>query len=306
MPQKILVAGATGNLGGKIINALLQKDVQVFALVRPTSSSEKIQQLKEKGVTVLQVNMDDITELANACKGMSCIVSAMAGLKDVIMDAQKKLLDAAVAAGVPRFIASDYSIDFTNLVPGKNRNLDMRREFHSYAQNKPITLTTIFNGAFMELLTGDMPLILFKRKWILYWGSALQPMDFTTTYNVASFTANAAVDATAPRYLHIAGSRMSSKEIGEVTSAVTGKNFKLFKAGGLGFLELMIKLTKLFSPGKQELYPPWQGMQYMRDMLQGRAIKDVNDNNCYPEVYAVCNYGINFAISIPLLKQQYT
>jgi len=57
-------------------------------------------------------------------------VSALAGLRDVIVEAQTVLLDAAIKAGVPRFIPSDDSIDFTKFPAGENRNLDLRREFH--------------------------------------------------------------------------------------------------------------------------------------------------------------------------------
>jgi hypothetical protein len=42
-------------------------------------------------------------------------VSALAGLRETIIDAQKVFLDAAVEANVQRFIPSDYSSDFTNL-----------------------------------------------------------------------------------------------------------------------------------------------------------------------------------------------
>ena len=56
------------------------------------------------------------------------MVSSLAGLRKVIIDAQKVLLDAAIAAGVPRFIPSDYSLDFTRFSDGENRNLDLRRE----------------------------------------------------------------------------------------------------------------------------------------------------------------------------------
>jgi uncharacterized protein YbjT (DUF2867 family) len=34
MKQIIVIAGATGNLGGKIVNVLLAKDVEVRAMVR--------------------------------------------------------------------------------------------------------------------------------------------------------------------------------------------------------------------------------------------------------------------------------
>ena len=38
------------------------------------------------------------------------------------MDRQGVLLEGAVRAGVPRFIPSDYSADFTKTRPGGNRN----------------------------------------------------------------------------------------------------------------------------------------------------------------------------------------
>ena len=73
------------------------------------------------------------------------MVSALAGLKDVIVEAQTVLLDAATKAGVPRFIPSDYSIDFTKFPPGENRNLDLRRDFHQRLEKTSIRATTIFN-----------------------------------------------------------------------------------------------------------------------------------------------------------------
>ena len=42
-------------------------------------------------------------------------------------------------------------------------------------------------------------------------------------------------------------------------------------------------LTLRFAPGTDELYPPWQGMQYLRDMLGGRAKLEPLDNDRYPE-----------------------
>ena len=50
----------------------------------------------------------------------------------MIIDAQKVLLEGAIVAGVPRFIPSDYSLDFTKFIDGENRNLDLRRAFNIY------------------------------------------------------------------------------------------------------------------------------------------------------------------------------
>ncbi len=286
MSNVVLVAGGTGNLGERIVKHLIKNGATVKIVVRNSSKAEKLSQLTELGAEVLLIDMDNQASLEAACKGVSCVVSALSGLEEVIIGVQKKLFDAAVNTGVPRFIASDYSLDFTRLPAGRNRNLDFRREFHKYIENKnTISITSIFNGAFADMLTDQMPLILFKKKKILHWGSALQLMDFTTIENTAEFTAKVATDNNiCPRYLRIAGDRINAREISEVASEVFNSKFGIIRAGGLGLLSFIIKIAKLVAPGKTELYPAWQGMQYMRDMCDGRAIYQQLDNNRYPEI----------------------
>jgi nucleoside-diphosphate-sugar epimerase len=280
----ILVAGATGNLGGRIVRALLERGASVRALVRQGTARDKIERLQELGVTISQVDLSSASEVTPACSGASCVVSALQGLRDVIVEAQTVLLNAAIKADVPRFIPSDYSIDFTKFPAGENRNLDLRRDFHKELDKTSISATTIFNGAFADMLTGQMPLILFKLKRVLYWGNADQRMDFTTMDDTAAFTASAALDPSTPRFLRIAGNQLSVRELAAVATEVTGQKFRLFRAGGLGMLGLFIKIGRTVAPGGKELYPAWQGMQYMRNMLDGRAKLDPLDNDRYPNI----------------------
>jgi nucleoside-diphosphate-sugar epimerase len=280
----IAVAGATGNLGGRITIALLRRGASVTALVRHGTARDKLERLKGSGATVTSVELSSISEVASACSGASCVVSALAGLRDVIVEKQTALLDAAVQAGVPRFFPSDYSIDFTKFPPGENRNLDLRREFHERLDMAPISATTIFTGAFAEMLAAQMPLILFRLKRVLYWGDADQRMDFTTMDDTAAFTASAALDQSTPRFLRIAGDQLSARELATVASEVTGKKFRLFRAGGLGMLGALIRIARTVAPGKRELYPAWQGMQYMRNMFDGRAKLHPLDNDRYPAI----------------------
>jgi len=284
MTKIIVVAGATGNLGGKITNALLARGAEVRAIVRQETDERKIEDLKKKGVQVFQVDTSNKSEISKHCVGAHCMVSALAGLRETVIDAQKVFLDAAIEAQVPRFIPSDYSSDFTNLVEGKNRNLDFRREFHRYLDSTPIKATTIFNGPFMDLLTTDMPLILAKQKKILCWGSPDQIIEFTTTYNVADFTAEVALDDNTPRYMRIAGDRLTCNDFVKLLSEHTDQQYKLFRPGGIGLLNKVISLTRFFSPSKNELYPAWQGMQYMRDMMEGRIVFQKYDNDKYSSV----------------------
>jgi uncharacterized protein YbjT (DUF2867 family) len=281
MKKLILVAGGTGNLGGKIVRALVEKGADVRAIVRASSDLEKVNQLKQLGVQVIPLDMSDKVALTQACEGVSCVVSALAGLEDVIVDTQKALLDAAVAAGVPRFIPSDYSLDFTLLPAGGNRNLDFRRVFRTYIDAAPIAATSIFNGAFTDMLTGQMPLVLFNINKILAWGNPDHSMPFTTIADTAVYTAHVALDPSTPRFLRIAGDQRSAREMQAVASEVTGKEYGLLRPGGLGLLGMIIKIARTIAPGKQELYPAWQGMQYMHNMLDERSVLKQIDNDRY-------------------------
>ena len=285
MKKIAVVAGATGNLGERIVKALLERGAEVRVIVRSSSDNEKITKLEKLGAKVFKINMLDVDEISKTCMGATCVVSALNGLRDVIVDAQKVLLDATIAAGVPNFIPSDYSLDFTKFSVGENRNLDWRREFHDYLDKSSISATSIFNGAFMELLTGQMPLILFRQKIVMYWGNADHPMCFTTMDDTAAFTANAALDPSAPRFLRIAGDLKSPREIKTVISEVSGEKYRLFRTGGLGLLSALIKFVRFFGPGEKEIFPPWQGMQYMRNMIDDRAKLDTIDNDRYPDMH---------------------
>lgn len=280
----IVVAGATGNLGGRIARALLERGAGVTALVRHGTAREKLERLQELGAAIASVDWSSASQVTPACSRASCVVSALQGLREVIVDTQTVLLDAAIKAGVPRFIPSDYSIDFTKFPPGENRNLDLRREFHTRLDKASIPATTIFNGAFADMLNGQMPLILFKLKRVLYWGDADQRMDFTTMDDTAAFTASAALDPSTPRFLRIAGDQLSARELAAAVSEVTGKEFRLFRAGGLEMLGALIKVVRTAAPGEKELYPAWQGMQYMRNMFDGRAKLEPLDNDRYPGI----------------------
>ena len=278
----IVVAGATGNLGGRIARALRERGARVRALVRPSTAQDKIERLRDLGVAIASIDLNNDSQVTQACSGASCVVSALQGLREVIVETQTVMLGAAIKAGVPRFIPSDYSIDFTKIAPGENRNLDLRRDFHQRLAKASISATTIFNGAFADMLTGQMPLILFKLRRVLYWGNSDQRMDFTTIDDTATFTASAALDPSAPRILRIAGDQLSARELARVASEVTGKKFRLFRAGGLGMLGALIKVARMVAPAEREVFPAWQGMQYMRNMFDGRAKLEPLDNDRYP------------------------
>ena len=109
----IVLAGATGALGGRIAGALRDRDAAVTALVRPGTAPDRLAGLTACGVRIVEADSLDESALTDACRGADCVVSALSGLRDTIVGAQGRLLDAAVHGGVKRFIPSDFAADFT-------------------------------------------------------------------------------------------------------------------------------------------------------------------------------------------------
>jgi hypothetical protein len=120
---------------------------------------------------------------------------------------------------------------------------------------------------------------------VIYWRSADQQLDFTTKDDVAAFTAAAALDETAPRMLRVAGDTVSVREIAGLLTELTGAPYKPLGLGGIGTLGAMIRVTQLLAPQRDATFPPWQGMQYMRDMFSGMGKLHPLDNQRYPDVH---------------------
>ncbi|MET0637481.1 MAG: NmrA family NAD(P)-binding protein [Chitinophagaceae bacterium] len=281
MKPIILVAGGTGNLGSKIIHALLSKGADVRAIVRSETNKQKVDELDHSGVHVIEADMESEADLRQACESVTCVVSALQGLEDVIVDTQSRLLNAALVAGVRHFIPSDFSVDFTDLKEGDNRNFDLRRRFRSIIDQKPIRATSIFNSAFAENLTHGMPFLDIKTKKVGYVESPDLKIDFTSMDNTAWYTAEAALDDLAPRDLHIASFRISAKEMAALATEVFGSPFQLYQLATLDQLAEKNKKDREADPeGEKKIYPRWQQSQYMHSMFSVRT-GDL-DNLRYP------------------------
>jgi len=235
----VMVVGATGALGLLVVKALVARGATVHALVRQGSKSTSVAQL---GVNVINADFGSEEALTRALSGMACVVSTVNGLRDVIVDFQAHLLSAAIRAKVARFIPSDFSLDFRPLCDADNRNLAYRREFGRIADahKDAIRVTTIFNGAFADLLKEKMPFIDFKHKTINYVESPDIGFEYTTYADTARFTAEVALDRNAPRYLSIAGCIANAHDLAAAVADVSGERFELKKQASLAFLQSLI------------------------------------------------------------------
>ncbi|GGK97343.1 uncharacterized protein YbjT (DUF2867 family) [Curtobacterium luteum] len=271
MTTTVLVAGASGDLGGRIVRALLDLDldVRVRVLSRGGAAAER---LHEDGrVDVVTGRYDDHAALVDALRGTDVVVSALSGTRSVIVDAQRALLAAAVEAGVPRFVPSDYSADYRSVTPGTNRNFELRREFAAVLDAAPVRAKSVLNGAFTDMLTGQAPLVQFDRRLVLAWSSADQTLDFTTKDDVAHVVARVALDPEAPRVVEVAGDRVTSRSLADTLSRLTGVRHRVLFAGTTGTLSAMARVGRRLSRDDDEPFPAWQGMRYFVSMFSGEG-----------------------------------
>jgi uncharacterized protein YbjT (DUF2867 family) len=283
MTTSVLVAGATGDLGQRIVRDLLTHDTRIRVLTRPGSGAAAALYDANDRIDIVTAAYTDPAALVTAVTDADVIVSAVSGTRPVIVDAQRALLAAAVAAGVPHFIPSDYSSDYRQIALGSNRNFELRREFAADLDAAPIQVTSVLNGAFADMLTGTAPMIAFGRRKVMYWSSADQILDFTTKDDVARVVALVALDADAPRVVEIAGDRVTARSVAQTMSELTGTPFKLQFAGTTGTLSLLAKAVRRFSKTTDAAFPAWQGMQYFVSMFSGQAQLRHVDNDRYGE-----------------------
>lgn len=283
MNKTILVAGATGDLGKRICRELIKRGAEVNAIVRISTDPEKIEVLKKMGVNIFEIDLNDVSQIAKVSYGVNCVVSSLAGLSDVIVELQKNILDGAIQAGVPRFIPSDFCSNYNDLVPGENRNFDLRRDFKKYLDEAPIKASSIYNACFADILKYDTPILNLKNDSIGYWGEKADwKLDFTTMDDTAAFTSEIALDDNAPRNSEIASFQVSPNMLANNVKEISGKDFKIYKISSMEDFQASIKEQRVGYPaGENELYAKWQQGQYMYSMFstQHRELSNMRYKN---------------------------
>jgi NADH dehydrogenase len=171
----ILVAGATGRLGGTIARRLLEQGREVRILVRHNSPSEELAKqglatsagsLIEAGAHPVYGDLKDRASLDPACDGIETVIttanSVLRGgednLQTVDVQGNRNLIDAAKAAGVQQFIfTSALGADLNSPVPLNQA----KGATDAYLRGSGMPHTILAPNAFMEVWAGmvvGMPL----------------------------------------------------------------------------------------------------------------------------------------------------
>ena len=102
--MRIAVTGATGHLGGLVIDQLEARGVAVSDIVAIVRNEEKAQKLASRGISVAVASYEDKQALTDALSGVDRLVFVSASEVGKRIEQHANIVDAASAAGVS-FIA---------------------------------------------------------------------------------------------------------------------------------------------------------------------------------------------------------
>lgn len=281
---RVLVVGGSGRLGTKIVHALLARRPALVRVSCRDAAKASSVSLAQAGAEIVVADLRDAASLERACDGIDVVVSAVQGLRDVIVDGQTRLLRAAEKQGVRRMIPSDYALDFFKTAEGGNRNLDLRRAFNRILDQASVRGTSVLCGAFMDLIAygaiGPDP----KTGVYKVWGDDQQPYDFTHTDDVAKYIAAAALDPEAGRHVRVAAATHTARELAAIFEEVRGRPVTIEHAGSIEELGALIDRMQAADPAPANVFPVWQQLQYVRDMAVGAGRLAPLDNARYPDI----------------------
>ncbi|KAI0390785.1 NAD(P)-binding protein [Xylariaceae sp. FL0594] len=242
--KNVAVVGGSGNLGQHIVRELLHAGFTVTVLKRSSTSSTTSTTTTFPGDVQTREIADytSIPSLTAALEGQDavvCTISTGASIAGV----QKPLVDAAVAAGVRRFVPSEFGINtrfledgpIKRILGGKLETLGYLHEMHKREKEKgrSFTWTGISTGLFFDwgLDFGSIGVAKSSRTATIY-DSGDEPFQATNLRTIGR--AVAAVlrqpERTVNRYLTIASFNPTKNEIHATIERLTGEKWQVHRA----------------------------------------------------------------------------
>ena len=187
----ILVAGATGYLGGEICRRLTTAGRPVRALVRKTSDPSIVARLRELGAEIIEGDLREPASLERACRGATAVVSTVTitrsrqpgdSLAATDEQGQLALVEAAEAAGAGKFVY----ISFSGGLGGGDALTHAKRAVEQRLARSGMRWTVLRPSFFMEVWLGPALGFDYANARATIYGSGEQRMSWISLGDVAA------------------------------------------------------------------------------------------------------------------------
>jgi uncharacterized protein YbjT (DUF2867 family) len=203
--KNVLVIGATGELGHRMVSALLDNGKKVSILLRsnPERTAERQRRVNEfvkQGVTITEGGLSDEIALQQACAGVDAIISCV-DARPPILRAQENIIAAAQLAGtVKRIIPSQFGVDSRMYVQGRVDHGDTKRQMQALFGKSGIPVTYVHANGLASAWAaslGDLGLLAPPQHEVKVYGTGEVKAAIVTTEDVARYTVRALDDLSA-------------------------------------------------------------------------------------------------------------
>lgn len=234
--MKLLVTGATGHLGGKVIEFLMDK-LSTDSIVAGTrdTQSEKAQDLIKKGIEVRHTDFEDKDSLVEAFKGMDKIfvISTFGDVENSALQ-QTNVSETAKEAGIklmayssaPRadvnefFLAAPHLVRENSIKESGIPYVFIRNNW--YVENELATAQNSINGAPWVTSAGNG-----KVGWVLRSELAEATATILTT------------DGHENKVYELGGENLTQEDYAAALSEVTGKDIKVINVDDTAFRDML-------------------------------------------------------------------
>lgn len=193
------IAGITGKFGLCILSHLLSSSTVTIRgycrnpskLPPKVSSSPRIQ--------IIEGDARNEVAVRNFVQACSVVICCYVGDNKLMVDGQRQLIDACEAEGVPRYISSDYTLDYRKLEYGQFPPKDPMKYVQRYLEKtRGVEAVHVLIGVFMENFFSEQFGVFDPvTRSLSYWGTGDELWEVTTHRDAAAFVARLALDETA-------------------------------------------------------------------------------------------------------------
>ncbi|KAH6886148.1 hypothetical protein B0T10DRAFT_575796 [Thelonectria olida] len=277
------IAGITGKVGQLLASKLLAKPNTIIRGYARDPSKVAAEIASSSRVHLFKGEASDSASLASFVTGCDVVVCSYLGPPNLMVDGQKVLIDACDEAGVARYVASDWSLDYTKLELGQLFPKDPMIIIKAYLETKKyVKGVHVMIGGFMDtILSPFFGLFDGESKTFRYWGEGTEFWEGTSYANAAEFTAAVITDPWAMGVLKYLGDRKTVPQIAEAFQEVYGIETKLERLGSLDDLKKHMHATQAANPANLYSY---LALFYAYYSFNGQTFLGETLNDKYPEV----------------------
>lgn len=231
--KKVALAGATGNLGPHILSNLLHAGFEVVVLSRKGSKSTDDLR-SHPSLTVALVDYEDRSSLETALEGVDAVVSNLSAPAILL---QKNLIDASIAAGVKRYIPSEFGSDLSE---PEIRSLPLFATkwtiqeylFEAITKAPQLNYTILCNGPFLDWSIAHKMIMDLPNHSITYYDGGDVQFSATTLASIGKAVAGILKnpEQTKNRTVYVQDVAVSQKELVEIAKSIDGVSWTIEQA----------------------------------------------------------------------------